>query len=169
MDDALLMGVVNRIADPGEQLEPLRQVESVAGGVVGEGLATDQLHREERLGPTRSLGSPGLVDLGDSGMLQPAEHLGLPGKAPGQLIRHQAGPDDLERHGSVRLILLGLIDGAHAALAERGDDPVPADRRCRHAANLSTGSGTPTNRAAGSASRARLRPWYRCSTPCPPS
>ena len=93
VDDALLVGVVDRIADPGEELEALVQREARLLGVVGEGLPPHQLHREEGLGAVGALGGPGLVDLGDAGMLQPSEHFGLTGKASDQLgrARNRAG------------------------------------------------------------------------------
>lgn len=53
----------------------------VTVGVPIQRFALDQLHREVGLGAVHSLGVPRLVDLGDPGVLQPAEDLRFAGEA----------------------------------------------------------------------------------------
>ena len=55
---------------PAPQLQAGGDVEAAARGVLVQRQAADELHREERLRP--ALGHPGLVDLRDAGVLQPA-------------------------------------------------------------------------------------------------
>ena len=69
-------------------------------------------------------------------MLQPAEHLRFLCEAAQQLGAGQSRLDDLERDRAAGLLLLGLVDRAHAALADQTNDAVAADRgrqRRRHA------------------------------------
>ena len=62
-------------------------------------------------------------------MAQPTEDLRLAGEALQQEVRGEAGPEDLEGDGAARVVLLGLVDGPHAALAEQAHDAVAADPR----------------------------------------
>ena len=73
-------------------------------------------------------------------MLQPAERLRFLREAAQQLGAGESRLDDLERDRAARLILLGLVDGAHAAFADQANDAVAADRgrqrRGRHRHSL---------------------------------
>ena len=77
------------------------------------------------------LGGAGVVDLGDAGVLQAAEDARFPGEAPAELGRVEARAHDLQGDRPPRVIPLGLVDGAHAALAQAPHDAVAADGR-RH-------------------------------------
>ena len=110
-------GVLHRLADRHEQLQPLSRRQAVLVAVAGERHPFDQLHGEERPAVARR---PGVEHPGDVGVvhegqrlafrLEPGQH--RPGAQPGldQLDGHQA-PD--------RLGLLGHPDRAHAAFADR--------------------------------------------------
>ena len=65
------------------------------------------------------------------GMLEPAEELVLELEAAQHVGRHHAGPDDLQRDAALRPLLLGLVDDAHRAFADRREDPERADARRR--------------------------------------
>ena len=78
MDDALVVGVLHRVADPRQQAHAGGEVQAVAVGVLVQGQAADELHGEERLAV---VGQPGLVDLRDAGVMQPGQDLGLVGEA----------------------------------------------------------------------------------------
>ncbi len=62
-------------------------------------------------------------------MLQPPENLGLVIEPLGVLERDEARTDDLECDGAARVILLGLVDDAHAAFAADSQNAVAAERR----------------------------------------
>ena len=62
-------------------------------------------------------------------MLQPAECLRLLLEAAQQFGACEARLDDLECDSAAGLILLRLVDGAHAAFTEKAQNPVVSDRR----------------------------------------
>src|SRR3989475_8768631 len=69
-----------------------------------------------------------LVDGRDGGMLEAGEGLGLPLEHPQVRVVHVgSAADDLQGHGPARVLLLGLVDDAHPALAELPEDPEVAD------------------------------------------
>ena len=117
------MGVLHGLADGDEQFEPGPDRQPVAVAVVGDRLAFDQLHHEERLA---GLGGAAVVNAGDVGVVHQGQCLPL-GVEPGQdHARVHADLDQLERHLAVdRLGLLGPVDGAHAPLAEDFQQRVP--------------------------------------------
>ncbi len=132
VDHSALVGVVHSVGDRAKQPQP--ELELVRGDrrrasrcPCTEGLAPDQLHGEEVVpvvGVTR------LVDGRDIGVLQPAEGLGLALEETGvDLVDQVSAAHDLERDASLGVLLLGLVNDAHATLAEHRDDPVAADRR----------------------------------------
>ena len=90
VDDALVVGVLHRVAHPRHQLDAGGEVEAVTVGVLVQGQAADELHGEERLAV---VGEAGLVDLGDAGVVQPGQDLGLVGEALEQGAGGQAGAD----------------------------------------------------------------------------
>ena len=125
VDDALVVGVLHRVAHPRQQ--PSRAAVTsrpLAAGVLVQRQAADELHGEERLAV---VGQPGLVDLGDAGVVQPAQDLRLLGEALQQGGRDEAGADHLQGDGAARVVLLRLVDGPHAALAEQAHNAVVAD------------------------------------------
>jgi hypothetical protein len=123
MDDAALVGVLDRLSDALDQLgRPPRRQGAVAEGV-GQAAAGDQLQRQERL----PAGLAGLVDLDDVRVLERGDGLGLDPE-PRPLRRAGAGPQDhLQSHRPPQPSLPGLVDDAHAAVADDLDDLVAVD------------------------------------------
>jgi hypothetical protein len=60
-------------------------------------------------------------------VLQSAKGLRFVLKATQHLSIGVAGADDLERDSALWMLLLGLVDGSHAALAKQAKDPVAAN------------------------------------------
>ena len=71
----------------------------------------------------------GGVDLGNAGVVQPGQDLGLVGEALEQVRRGQVGADDLEGDGPARAVLLRLVNGAHTAFAQHAHHSVAVDDR----------------------------------------
>ena len=64
-----------------------------------------------------------LVERDDVRMIQPGQRLGLAGEPFGERrVLPDAGRQDLEGDQAVEFLLAGLIDGAHAALADQFQD-----------------------------------------------
>jgi hypothetical protein len=117
------------VANLGHHLQPVPSAQMMLFDVILERAAADELHREVRLRSEVCLRAAGFVDLRDVGMLQTAEHLGFPSE-PTQQVR--SGPGRLEHlqgDRAPRLILLGLVHGAHSAFADQPKNAIPADRR----------------------------------------
>jgi hypothetical protein len=74
MNDAIQMGVLHRLADVDEQLQPLTQCEMALVTVGGDRLALDQLHDE--VGPPR-VGGAAVEHVGDVGMVHERQGLAL--------------------------------------------------------------------------------------------
>ena len=132
MNDATLVGVMHRRADPLQQPQPEPQLVTVERGPVTldvdvERVAFHQLHRQVRV-PV--LAGAGVEDRCDVRMPQAREGLDLPPEhRAGALPGEGASPDHLERHAATRAVLLRLQDDAHAALAEDSQDAIPGDAR----------------------------------------
>ncbi len=127
MDDALLVRVLHRVGDLGQDLQTVLRGQVVERRVLQDRPAADQLHREVGLRPGAGLEGARLVDLRDARVLQAPQHVRFVLEAREHLGRRHAGVDHLERHRAARAVLLGLVDDAHAALAELGEDPVLPD------------------------------------------
>ena len=78
VDNALIVGVLHRVAHPRQETHAGGEVEAVSIGVLVQGQPADELHCEERLAV---IGEAGLVDLRDAGVVQSAQDLGLVGEA----------------------------------------------------------------------------------------
>ncbi len=132
MDDAALVGVVDGLADGDEQpqaLADLRRAGLVAAEVLprprGERLADDQLHREKVLAVVRAAG---LVEGRDVRVREAGQRLDLPAEHSQVLIVDEVpAAHDLEGHLTERVLLLGLVDDPHPALAELSEDAKAAD------------------------------------------
>ena len=116
MDDPLLMGVLDGVADRDEEVEPLFGVSFLLVAILRDRHALDLLHDEE--GPAASVVA-GVEDLGDVGVVHHGQ--GLP-------FRLEAGKDAESMPGLMslratmppdRLRLLGHPDDAHAPFADR--------------------------------------------------
>ncbi len=131
VDDAALVGVVDRIADRPEEPQPqleLVGIESPRPALepVVEGPARHQLHRKI-IGAV--VGVAGGVDGRDVGVLEPRQRLRLALEHPRvELVDLVVAAHDLEGDPALRAFLLGLPHHSHAAPAELADDPVAGDR-----------------------------------------
>ncbi len=125
VDDRLLVGVLNAVADLLEQLQTLLRGQAVAVAVLGDRHALHVLHGE--VGPA-ALGRPGVEHLGHARMVHHRQRLPLGLEAGHDLLGVHAVLDDLERDlASHRLGLLGEVDHAHAAFAETLQDAIGAN------------------------------------------
>jgi hypothetical protein len=132
MDDAVLVGVLNRVADTQKQLEASACIRVLGAGVLGKRLAANQLHRKERLRVSANAAVPhvtysGLMDLGDAGVTELSEHFDLLLESLQHVIACKIAAQDLDRHPSFRLPLLSLVDRPHTPLPQDVDDIVAAD------------------------------------------
>ncbi len=125
MDDPLLVGVLHRPADREEQLQPLAGRQLVLVAELGDRDALDQLHDEVR---SARVGGTRVEDASDVRVVHHGQRLPLGVEAGEDLAAVHAGLDDLQGDEPPhRVGLLGHVDGAHAALADRlqelvGDD-----------------------------------------------
>ncbi len=131
MDDAALVGVVDRVAEGAEQLQPQLQLIVPDGRRPAfqppvQGHSRDQLHREEVVAV---VGVARLVDGGDVGVLEAGEGLGLAEEQTRvQVVDDVIAAHHLEGDAASRPLLLGLPHHSHAALAEQTDDAIAGDR-----------------------------------------
>jgi hypothetical protein len=127
VDDATLMGMLNRFANLDHQGKPLASVQMLRFCVFDERLAVDNLHGKEGLGAEPGFGGAGLIDLSDARMVETAESLRLQLEPAQQFAVGPCGLDDLERDLAAGLVLLSLVDRTHSALAEQANNAVVAD------------------------------------------
>jgi hypothetical protein len=151
VDDALLVGVLDGLADRDEQLQPLPGVEPVLVAILGDRHPLDQLHHE--VGPA-GLGGAGIQHAGNIGVVHQRQGLAF-GLEPGDdLVGVHARLDDLQRHAaSDRVFLLGHEHGAHPTLADLLEQLVGTDTRAGsftdRAWSLGHGSGDAVSRLVG--------------------
>ncbi|HEY7117587.1 MAG TPA: hypothetical protein VH475_13445 [Tepidisphaeraceae bacterium] len=125
VDDALLVGVLDGLADGDEQLETLAGREPVVVAILCERDARDVLHREVR--PPR-IGDARIHGLGNVGMVQQRERLTLGVEARHDLARVHADLDQLDRDDpAYGLALLALVNHAHPAFAHPFEDAIRSD------------------------------------------
>ena len=125
VDDALLVRVLDRVTDGNEKLEPLAGRELVFVAVFRDGLPLDQFHDEVR---AARLGAAAIEHAGDVGMIHHGQRLPLGFEASNDLLGVHAQLDDLQRHAAAdRLLLLGHIDRAEAAVPDHLEQRVTAD------------------------------------------
>ncbi len=128
VDEPLLVGVLDGVADLRDQCEPLARAEPLFAGVSRDGARVlDQLHRDERARAVEHRRDPGLEDLRDPRVLEAAQELALV-REPARALGVRRPPDQhLEGDVSLRRALLGAVDLAHAAVTEQGDHAVAGD------------------------------------------
>ena len=127
MDHALLVGMLDRLADRHEEFQALARREPLLVAVLGDGNALDQLHDEER--PAR-LGAAGVEHAGDVGVVHHRQGLPLGLEAGQHGLGVHARLDDFHGHDALhRFCLLGHEDRAHAPLADLLHQLVAADGR----------------------------------------
>jgi hypothetical protein len=116
VDDPLLMGVLDGLADRHEQLQPLPGRQVIVVAVPCDGDAVDQFHDEE--GPA-GFSRAGFEDLGDVDMVHHGQGLPLRFEAGHDLGAVHAELDDLQGDlAADGLFLLGHVDDTHATLAD---------------------------------------------------
>ena len=142
MDDAVGVGVLDGVADAGEEAETCEDVEVLGLGMLDERPTPHALHGEERDTFTVGLVDANLKDLWDAGVPESAEDLGLTLESAEEGGGRPAGTDDLEGDGATGALLLGEVDPAHAPLAEDTENPVLAE-------GIGSGSGLGGGRGAG--------------------
>ena len=119
VDDALLMAVVHGLAHAEEELEPLVLVEAREVGVLDQAVgALDVLHDEVGHGAVAVHVGSGVVDLGDAGVAELAEDLGLGAEAAQEVVVGQVRAQRLDRDEPLRVVLLGAVHRSHAAAAD---------------------------------------------------
>src|SRR5262249_6312473 len=125
MDDALLMRVLNRIADLDEQLEPLFRWKLLIVAELSDRNSLHQLHCE--IGAA-TFSATGVQHAGYVGMIHQSQCLPF-GLEPGNdLPAIHARLDDLQRNAATDgLLLLGHVDHAHAPFADALKKLVRAD------------------------------------------
>ena len=129
VNDPLLMGVLDRLADRHEQLQPFARRPVVVVAVLGDGHAVDQFHDEVR---PAVLGGAAIEDAGDVDMVHEGQRLALGLEAGDDLAAVHTRLDDLEGDlAPDRVSLLGHEDHTHAALADLLKEPVRTYGRSR--------------------------------------
>ena len=127
MNDALLMGMLHRLADGHGQFQPLTRRQPVVVTEGGDGDAADQLHHE--IGTAR-IGGPGIQHMGDMRVVHERQRLPFGLEAGHHLLAIHAWLEHLERHLTAdALLLLRHEDDAEAALANLLQQLVRADHR----------------------------------------
>jgi len=128
VDDASAVGRLHRLGQRLQQRRRLARRQRGVAELAVEAAAWAELHRQERLPVVLA----DLEDLDDVGVLQPGNRLGL-GAEAGQGVRTgvTAIADHFQRHNAVEPDLPGLVNEAHAALAERLQDLVARHHRLR--------------------------------------
>ena len=152
MDDALLVHVVDRVAHPAKQLDPLLDAQASAITEVRQPRTLNQLHGEV----WRTVGGVArFVDLSDAGMAEPRQCLALGVEAGADTGVMQTLADDLQRHPPLDgLGLKRQVDDAHAALAQDFQDVVRADAAWQ--LGVAAGNEVGVGRAAGRNSAGKL-------------
>ena len=127
VDDPLLMGMLDRLADVDEDPQSLAGRQLVLVAVLRDRDAPHVIHHEVG---SAALGRPGVEDLGDVRVVHQRQRLPLGLEAGDHLLGVHAQLDDLQRHlAADRLLLLGHVDVAQAAFADLLQELVGADHR----------------------------------------
>ena len=115
-------GLVRRVHGPGERRHQLGRRAAGLGRpleAVGEAPPFEQLERDEGA----AVGLAEVVDLDDVGMAEPGDGLGLDQEPLAMLgVGVLAVADHLQRDDPVQRAVPGLVDDAHAAAAQLGQD-----------------------------------------------
>jgi hypothetical protein len=135
VDDALLMRMLDGLANGDEEFQPLAGSKVMLVAVLGDRHALDKVHDDVRPAGARCAG---VEHAGDVGVVHQGQSLPLGPEAGDDLLRVQAGLDELDGHQPLdRLGLLGHPDRAHAAFADKLNELVGTDDGaggfvCRH-------------------------------------
>ena len=125
MDDAFLMGVLNRMANLDEQAQALGCVQVVVVAVIRHPHATHQFHH--KVWPAR-LGRAGIEHAGDVGVIHQGQRLTLGLEAGDNAPGVHSKFDDLNRHAAAdRLLLFRHVNHPAASLPDFLPQPVMSD------------------------------------------
>ena len=98
-------------------------------GVLLQGQAADELHREEWLRPKAGIGGTGLVDLSDARVLQTSQRLRFLPESAQSIGGGQAELDHLQSDNAAWFFLFSFVDRAHATFAEQPNNAIAANGR----------------------------------------
>ena len=131
VDDEVGVGVLDGGADLVEEVEALVEGEVVVLGVVGDGLAVDELGDEEGLGV---VGDAGVEEACDVGVVEGGEDLSLAPESSLEVGVVDGGADELDDDALLvgGVGAGGAVDDAHGAGAEARLDAVAADGAADH-------------------------------------
>ena len=125
MNDTFLVGVLDRLANLGEEVESVFGRELVFVAILIDRNAFDQFHHE--VGSTGVSGS-GVEDFGDVGMVHHRERLAFGLKAGDDVFGVHPEFDDFEGDVSADgFLLFGHEDRPHAALRDKLKDLISTD------------------------------------------
>ena len=129
MNDPLLMGVLDGLADLYEQFQPRLYGQLVLVAILGNWDTANQLHDE--IWPAR-IGRSGIEHSGDIWMVHHRHGLAFGLEAGDNLLGVHPQLDDLQRHAAAnRLLLLGHVHDAHAPFADLLQQLIGTDQRAR--------------------------------------
>ena len=129
VDETLRVGVLDGVADLGEELEPRLDGQLVAVAVLRDRRARDEVHHE--VGPSRRR-RPRVDDARDVRVVHHREGLALQLEARHDLLRVHSRLQELHRDpADDRLLLLGEEDRAEAPLPDPLQEPVGPEPRPR--------------------------------------
>ena len=122
VDDAFLVGVVDRAADIDHQPDACAGVEALLIAEVGQRNSRHILHGVVR---ATLRGGAGVVHPGDVGVVHDRQGLALGLEAADEGFGIEAGLQELEGDAALdRLELFGLVDQTHPSFAQKAKDPV---------------------------------------------
>jgi hypothetical protein len=126
MDYPTLMGVVYSLADPAKQFQSPAPRQPFMPYIVAYGHAANQFHGEVVFA---ILGDASFEYGGDRRMLQARQGLDLVLKQRDLLpVRMLTGTNDFDGYATTGILLLGLINDAHASATDFGDDAISGNR-----------------------------------------
>ncbi len=119
MDDAVVVGELEGVADLGDDGQGLAGGEAAAVDEVAQGDAVHELHEQIKI----AAGLAEVVDGDDVRVVEAGQGLGLAGEALGEGgVGAALGGEELEGDEAAEGFLAGLVNHAHAAAAEAGKD-----------------------------------------------
>ena len=127
MQDALAVGVGDRLEHVHEEPQTTLEVETVVARVREEIETLDVLENEVA---AAVVGATAVEEAGDAGMFEASEDLHLVAEPPSRRRRGVPSIEALDRHaaGEALAAKLGEEDSAHAAATDFAHDPVRTDR-----------------------------------------
>ena len=116
VNNPLLVGMSNRLADRNEELQPPVRYRSYLIAILGDRHAANKFHHKER---TATLGDSSVVDLGNIGVIHQRNRLPFGFETGDDLLGIHPRFDDLQCHSSPDWFrLFRHVDDAHASFAD---------------------------------------------------